>query len=358
MALDHLVDDTTVYVSKLDSFEFCPYAAYLDTFVYSQGLPMTGWMAMGNVFRESIRLLLPKKKHVGPELKHVERLTPEELAGFLYFHESGGFARRALAEKWLGDVINKTGKKNGKVNGRAVVWTSEDDAHKFSLGQFYNKCRFYYEHLAEHGLPFLGYMHKEIAFMYERRKYVVRFDEIRQGMEIGIYMNRKPNTDIHTNWRVTLLALALSQMVAWHDHYALKFGASEQFVRECRRWSIHPDIKFVYHYANLVRMQENGKKKKVAVKEDFETRREFKDLVQLMQEIRRIKEGMKTAVSTGKFEPNQKNCSACRYNVATITGAPVCDARDSSTPLARVIPPPKPKKEADEVEKEEKEWFE
>jgi len=308
MAVDEIVE--TISASRLSSFEFCPYSYYLDTIIRDADLPITGLMAKRFWLKNAFSKLIPEGLYVGDEVTYLEDLDPKELAKYLRFKSPEAFAN-AMFQQWIHLII----KKNGKVHGRDIVWTYNKEWWK-AAHEIKKACSAYYQRILEKGLPILGYTGREAAFYFEKRKYVVKFDEIRKGMVLEKQNTSKANQEkIDQDWQITMQILAFCELAHQYEAYRLKWDVNPEIAAAWGGTAVHIDPQVTYRYCSL------GENKEI------ETNRTDSDLAVMQESIRTIQDSVEQAVLQQEFSPNYKHCSVCKYNVLGKDNQPVCRAK-------------------------------
>ncbi len=311
-----------INASKLKKFVFCPYSYYLDKELSEEKkesesikdiIPINAFAAVSfwldtafygkgrnGFFRSELINESPEGKDISFFLRYK---SPDSFSGY----GKGYWIKKVITEKQ-------------PVRGRQVVWAYPNQWWK-AAKTIEEACKNYYLFILENSIPVQGLIKKEEAFYFEGKKYAVRFGELRKNARIDEFGVRKiyPKR-MDSDWEITLKILALCALAKESETYRSKCGL-EELAEELISNNRHISPAVVYTYHDLAR------------NEEYATTRAESDLTAMLSKTQEIWNDIKKSYRREKqFEPNWKNCFACRYNVL-YEEKPVCNKRNPNSRL-------------------------
>jgi|SaaInlLV_10m_DNA_2_1039722.scaffolds.fasta_scaffold00220_9 ribonuclease J len=316
-------DSIIIDARKVGSYLFCNYSYYLDSLIRDGGmLPMSGLVARSLWLKDIFRNLIPRengklKLFVGENLDYIGDLKGEELAEHLKFKSAESFANNAMSFQWLNTFI-----KFGRKYDREIYWAPPVYSLKGLSKPLRKICQNYYNFLLDTGLPILNWSGRKVAFFHEDERYVVNFNWLRNGMQVGadkIASKKLKQSELDQDWLVTLKLLAYCTI--GHEVRAdrMKWGIEDEIAR---KWGGHemyidPQIQYVVHDLPNERL--------------YSTTRTDEDIPAMLKVIHEAKEG----IDAMSFEPNFDNCLKCSYNIQGYDGEPICKKRNPDVAMFR-----------------------
>ncbi len=309
--------DDIISEKDLRLFSNCPYSYYLDDEIGTNKIPWTGTTArkilflnerkeLFNVNTSDTRRLEDKQRRAGPEIKHVEKMSSEELREFT--NSPAG----SLKYKWF-DM-------NNQLFGRSLAWNFKQESGK--LGSILHTVGDnYYSFVLKNGVPDIGTIDYSAVFFHEDFALKTRLPELRKGMFIDdpdLYSAK----DLNTRTMITMRILGYCTLAHENPLLRLRWGIPDEIAEKWGGNEMYIDPQVSYRHIDL-------SNNSVQV-----THRSDEDLENLIKLLNRfVSEKEKRPGQKYKPISTNKTCGNCSYNVMGINGEVICrHAYEKATP--------------------------